>query len=38
MGNELPTSVTTGTLGEILCQLKLLEFGVQAAPPIKDRE
>lgn len=36
MGNELPDKVTTGTIGEILCQLRLLEFGVQAAPPIKD--
>lgn len=36
MGNRLPDTVTTGTIGEILCQLRLLEFGVQAAPPIKD--
>jgi hypothetical protein len=36
MGNKLPDTVTTGTIGEILCQLRLLEFGVQAAPPIKD--
>jgi hypothetical protein len=36
MGNKLPDTITTGTIGEILCQLRLLEFGVQAAPPIKD--
>ena len=34
--NELPKSIETGTFGEIFCQLKLLQFGVQAAPPIKD--
>jgi len=26
----------TGTVGELLVQLRLLQFGVQAAPPIKD--
>ena len=26
----------TGTVGEILVQLRLLEHGVQAAPPLKD--
>ena len=26
----------TGTIGELLVQLKLLEYGVQASPPIKD--
>ncbi len=36
MGNPLPENMTTGTLGELLTQIKLLEFGVQAAPPIKD--
>jgi hypothetical protein len=25
-----------GTIGEILVQLRLLQFGVQAAPPLKD--
>lgn len=34
--NELPRSIETGTFGEIFCQLKLLQYGVQAAPPIKD--
>ncbi len=36
MGNQLSDAVTIGTIGEILCQLRLLELGVQAAPPIKD--
>ena len=36
MGNKLPDTVTVGTLGEIFSQLKLLEYGVQAAPPLKD--
>ena len=26
----------TGTLGELLVQIRLLQYGVQAAPPIKD--
>jgi hypothetical protein len=34
--NQLPVRVHKGTLGELLVQLKLLEFGVQAAAPIKD--
>lgn len=36
MGNPLPKTVLIGTLGELLVQLRLLEFGVQAAAPIKD--
>jgi hypothetical protein len=28
--------IRLGTLGELLVQLRLLEFGVQAAPPLKD--
>jgi len=36
MANPLPPPLATGTLGEILVQLRLLQFGVQAAPPIKD--
>lgn len=36
MANELPRALATGTLGEILVQLRLLQFDVQAAPPIKD--
>jgi len=34
--NRLPDDFQKGTLGEIFVQLKLLEYGVQAAPPIKD--
>ncbi len=34
--NDLPKTIETGTFGEIFVQLKLLQFGVQAAPPIKD--
>jgi len=36
MANPLPPPLATGTIGEILVQLRLLQFGVQAAPPIKD--
>ena len=36
MGNPLPKNLYIGTLGELLVQIRLLEFGVQAAPPIKD--
>jgi hypothetical protein len=36
MGNELPKNLYTGTIGEIFVQLCLLEFGIQAAPPLKD--
>lgn len=34
--NPLPDDLAKGTLGEIFVQLKLLQFGVQATPPIKD--
>lgn len=36
MANPLPKTTHIGTLGELLVQLRLLEFGVQAAPPIRD--
>jgi len=36
MGNPLPETVEKGTIGELLVQLRLLEYGIQAAPPIKD--
>lgn len=36
MANPLPPKTHQGTLGELLVQLRLLEYGVQAAPPIKD--
>lgn len=34
--NDLPPGLTTGTFGELLVQLRLLEYGIQAAPPLKD--
>jgi hypothetical protein len=34
--NPISPELTTGSIGELLVQLRLLEFGVQAAPPIKD--
>ncbi len=36
MGNVLTKNILKGTLGELLVQLRLLEFGIQAAPPLKD--
>jgi hypothetical protein len=36
MSNQLPPKLATGTIGELLVQIHLLQFGVQAAPPIKD--
>lgn len=36
MGNPIPNKMKIGTIGEIFVQLKLLEFEIQAAPPIKD--
>lgn len=34
--NPVSPHLVTGTVGELLVQLRLLQFGVQAAPPIKD--
>ena len=34
--NPISPELVTGTIGELLVQLRLLQFGVQAAPPIKD--
>jgi hypothetical protein len=34
--NPLPKKLATGTVGELLVQLRLLQFDVQAAPPLKD--
>jgi hypothetical protein len=34
--NGIIDNVKIGTIGELLVQLRLLEHGVQAAPPIKD--
>ena len=36
MGNPLTNRVKIGTIGELLVQTRLLQYGVQAAPPIKD--
>jgi len=36
VANPLPSRMETGLVGELLVQLRLLEFGVQAAPPIRD--
>jgi len=34
--NPLDDRLVTGTVGELLFQLRLLQYGVQAAPPLKD--
>jgi len=34
--NPIPASIKIGTVGELLVQLRLLQYGVQAAPPRKD--
>jgi len=36
MSNPLPENNLTGLFGELLVQIRLLQFGVQAAPPIED--
>ena len=36
MGNPISPQLTKGTFGELLVQLRLLQFDVQAAPPLKD--
>jgi hypothetical protein len=36
MANPLSSQLTLGTLGELLVQLRLLQYDVQAAPPLKD--
>lgn len=36
MGNPLTDRVKIGTIGELLVQTRLLQYDVQAAPPIKD--
>jgi hypothetical protein len=36
MVNPISDEIRTGTLGELLVQLRLLQYGVQAAPPLKD--
>ena len=34
--NPITERMSTGCVGELLVQLRLLQFGVQAAPPIED--
>lgn len=34
--NEITTKIQTGTVGELLVQIRLLQYDVQAAPPLKD--
>ena len=34
--NPISPEVLTGTIGELLVQIRLLQYGVQAAPPVKD--
>lgn len=36
MANPISESLAKGTIGELLVQLRLLQYGVQAAAPIKD--
>lgn len=34
--NKITEKIWVGTVGELLVSLKLLQYGVQAAPPLKD--
>lgn len=36
MANAISPELTTGTVGELLVQIRLLQYDVQAAPPLKD--
>ncbi len=36
MANPISDAIKTGTVGELLVQVRLLQYDVQAAPPIKD--
>lgn len=36
MANPITKNLATGTIGELLVQLRLLQHGVQSAPPLKD--
>lgn len=36
MANPIPERLKTGTFGELLVQLRLLQYEVQAAPPLKN--
>lgn len=36
VGNPISEELTKGTFGELIVQIRLLQYGVQAAPPLKD--
>lgn len=36
MGNPISENIKIGTLGELIVQTRLLQYGVQSAPPLKD--
>jgi hypothetical protein len=36
MANPITPEIKTGTIGELLVQIRLLQYGVQAAQPLKD--
>jgi len=36
MANPISQQIKTGTIGELLVQLRLLQYNIQAAPPLKD--
>ncbi len=36
MANPISKAIKTGTVGELLVQLRLLQYDIQAAPPLKD--
>ncbi|MEA2075551.1 MAG: hypothetical protein U9O85_07445 [Euryarchaeota archaeon] len=36
MANPITREIKTGTIGELFVQIMLLQYGVQAAPPLKD--
>lgn len=36
MANEISANMAIGTIGELLVQTRLLQYGVQAAAPLKD--
>jgi hypothetical protein len=36
MANPISNEIKTGTVGELLVQMRLLQHDVQAAPPLKD--
>ena len=36
MANPIPEAMHTGIVGELLVQLRLLQYDVQAAPPLND--